>query len=182
MPDTKTGVVEHAVPPHVPTALVVPSWPEELSPQHSILPLESSAQDEVWPAATDVAVVMLETVVLGAWFQFVVPSPSSPSGLSPQQVTVPPVSSAQANIVPFDSSPPAETIEAPLSPAASSLVGRMTPVPREALPGKRPQHAAVPSEMSAQVCEPTPLIDFAVVQLLVEQVIAQCVPHPPQLF
>src|SRR5688572_6894917 len=88
-PDTATGT-------SVPTLLPLPSWPYWLSPQHTALPFERSAQLDCCEAAICTASSSPETVT-GTRLRIpeALSSPSSPATLRPQHFTLPPSSSAQ---------------------------------------------------------------------------------------
>jgi hypothetical protein len=86
--DTGTGTSESVVVPS-------PRSPNSLDPQQSIVPEASTAHGEApSPLVTLIALVMPVTAT-GMSESVVVPSPSCPSPLYPQQCTVPVASSAQ---------------------------------------------------------------------------------------
>src|SRR2546422_2755062 len=82
------GVVEV-----VPGALLLPSWPQLLSPQHRTVPSWKSAQGCSAPGATAAGVIPL--TVVGVEELAVVPLPSRPSSFRPQHCSVPSRRSAQ---------------------------------------------------------------------------------------
>lgn len=134
--------------------VAVPSPRRELvlRPQHRAVPLESRAHVCDVPALTCVAVVIPLTAVEAKLSEVVVPVPSWPLALLPQQRTPPEVSTAQVWV------PPAETDTTPVSgvPAALSTFAGVARCVVEPSPSRplafEPQHMAVPSVSRAQVC------------------------------
>src|SRR5439155_1385811 len=92
----------------------------------------------------------------GLWRSFVVPSPSSPSSLSPQHLTRPPLVSAQVR------SPPAAILFTPFArPETATGLWWSLVVPSPASPQLlSPQHLTRPRLVRAQSCSPPAAIAF----------------------
>src|SRR5580704_209938 len=147
----------------------LPSCPKSFVPQHWMAPVASSAHAACRPALMWVALVIPLTatgVALQAPPQSgpaVVPSPSSPSVLSPQHSTSPPASSAQTP------PPPALIWVALVIPLAAIGVARQPPPqsgpPMAPFPNSpkvlRPQHSTPPPASNAHVSPPPLLMAVA---------------------
>ena len=94
MPKTLTGIALEVV-------RLLPSWPEELSPQHWTVPFASRAQACELLAETAMAVVMPETRT-GLALLAVLILPSWPEELFPQHWTVPFANTPHVNELPVD--------------------------------------------------------------------------------
>ena len=135
-----------------PIAMLVPSWPCSLLPQHITLPVVVSAQALVWPTETEATVVPSAVILVGVRTLFVVlATPVWPDALNPQQYTS--FKALTAQVLPLE---PAET-ERQLV-AVPTRTGELLCVvlPRPSCPSAfLPQHHSDPSVSTAQVwCDP----------------------------
>jgi hypothetical protein len=137
---TATGVADWLV-------LPLPSAPLVLSPQHLTVPAVSSAQ--VWNCPpTTAAAPLAELIVVantGVVELVVLPLPSWPFVLSPQQLTAPVVETPQ------EWARPAEMSTSVARPLTGTGLGVLAPLLPSCPLEFRPQHFAVPSVIAAQV-------------------------------
>src|ERR1051325_2952273 len=82
------SVMPHTVTDGEPAVGVPPSCPDPLPPQHFTVPSFITAQAKSSPSAIATAPVTPDTVI-GVTESLVVPSPSAPRTLDPQQATLP---------------------------------------------------------------------------------------------
>jgi hypothetical protein len=140
-PLTTTGDPESTVSP-------LPSAPPTFEPQHRTVASSSTAQVRLLPTPIDTAESMPATAVGAPSSPPMVPLPSCPSKLSPQQITCPP--SVSAHVWLF----PAASCTTPPRPGTAAGVGWLLPpvVPSPSWPRKlSPQHDTVCVARSAQV-------------------------------
>jgi len=158
-PDTFTGVLEHEAPVLMhfcgPVGAVA-SWPKELSPQHTTPPLETSAQVLWFPIAIAEAPLNPDTTT-GVDEFVVVPFPNSPDQFKPQHRTVPSERTAHASAMPAAMAVTPErlgTFTGVVAHASLLLVHvwGLLAIANPSSPSPfAPQHATVPSAISAQV-------------------------------